>query len=465
LRVLVFQIDSSVRACTVEVTQKAFRSREVWRGSFHTSKLGRLWEAEEELSSLLREAVRELRVNPRTPAVVVLPPESCAVSVLPPGPRGPRQAEEAVRQEASRMRAVMGGEVTHGWKRTADGRVVAYFAALQAVDAVHLAAAAHGMRKLRVVPVQEAVAACNVLWSGGADGRVIVDCLDDSWCTYFISGGVVAGWERVPRREQEALPVVIRRVSMVHGGASAIGLAGHAAEGGMAVLLRGALGLDVELVSFPGGPHDLALAVAAAGAWRERGLVRRTSDVCWLVRTVRPAERRSIAVPAAALVASLVFGGYWSVQERRMSAELVELRRRRAELAVAAAQARLEAQRLSRMVAEMQQASRNAAWGELMQSVRVSTPLGVQLKSVEGGPSGGRITGIARSFEDVFEMARRLEMQRRARNVRVVSVKGSSAGTVEFALAADISIPGLKESARRPGQRERPERVRRGLTP
>jgi Tfp pilus assembly protein PilN len=148
-----------------------------------------------------------------------------------------------------------------------------------------------------------------------------------------------------------------------------------------------------------------------------------------------------------------------------MSAELVELRRRRAELAVAAAQARLEAQRLSRMVAEMQQASRNAAWGELMQSVRVSTPLGVQLKSVEGGPSGGRITGTARSFEDVFEMARRLEMQRRARNVRVVSVKGSSAGTVEFALAADISIPGLKEGARRPGQRERPERVRRGLTP
>jgi Tfp pilus assembly protein PilN len=148
-----------------------------------------------------------------------------------------------------------------------------------------------------------------------------------------------------------------------------------------------------------------------------------------------------------------------------MSAELVELRRRRAELAVAAAQARLEAQRLSRMLAEMQQASRNAAWGELMQSVRVSTPLGVQLKSVEGGPSGGRITGIARSFEDVFEMARRLEMQRRARNVRVVSVKGSPAGTVEFALATDISIPGLKESARRPGQRERPGRVRRGLTP
>jgi hypothetical protein len=218
LRVLVFQIDSSVRACTVEVTQKAFRSREVWRGPFRTSQLGRLWEAGEELSSLLREAVRELRVNPRTPAVVVLPPESCAVSVLPPGPRGLRQAEEAARQEASRMRAVMGGEVAHGWKRTADGRVVAYFAALQAVDAVHLAAAAHGMRKLRVVPVQEAVAACNVLWSGGADGRVIVDCLDDSWCTYFISGGVVAGWERVPRREHEALPVVIRRVSMVHGG-------------------------------------------------------------------------------------------------------------------------------------------------------------------------------------------------------------------------------------------------------
>jgi len=465
LKVLAFQVDSSVRACVVEVTQRAFRSGAAWRGLFRTSQLGRLWEAREELSSLFKEAVRETRVHPRTPAVVVLPPESCAVSVLPPGLRGARQVEEAVRNEASRMRAVMGGEVTGGWRRMADGRVVAYFASSQAVETVHLAAAACGLRKLRVVPAQEAVVVCNALWSGGADGRVIVDCLDDSWCTYFVSGGVVAGWERVPRREHEALPVVIRRVSMVHGGASAIGLAGHAADGGMAVLLRGTLGLDVELVSFPGGPHDSALIVASAGAWRERGLVRRTSEACWLARSARPAGRGSAAVPAAALAASLAFGGFWSVEERRMSAELAELRRRRAELAVAAAQARLESQRLSRMVAEMQQASRNAAWGELMQSVRVSTPPGVQLKSVEGGPSGGRITGTARGFEDVFEMARRLEMQRRTRNVRVVSVKGSPAGTVEFALAADISIPGLKTSSRRPGERARREGARRSLSP
>lgn len=476
MNVLCVQVDSSVTACVARAQKGSVRSSGVWVSGvgWHGGKL--FWQVgPSELAGVFSQAARELGCGVSAPVVVVLPPEaSSVIRVEVPGNAGRRALEAAAAAEALRAQESLGEPVLWCWRRVRPGEIAVYLAKRQVVAAVHGAAAAARFRKCVVCPVQEVVAGAVSHWGQGGDGCVVVDSVGDSWCVYCVRG-VVLGWERVPRHEQQALPAVVRRVASVHGGASILAMAGRGADGGLAIMLRGALGVGVELLSYAGVAHDVAVPASASWAllrsgplpWSAPHLV--SFPGAGRTRTAPGKKESSTVAAAVGLAAAAVFAGYWAVRERTLAAELDSVRRERAAVASQSAAARIEQRKLMEERAALEERLSGTRWVETMRAIQFSTPEGVRLESFQVGGGRVSISGVAERFDAVAEMRRRLERQGVFREVLLGSVRSSGDGMVSFTLTARWALADSSEEVgggrQRGGGAVDGRPVRRGFLP
>lgn len=471
MRVLCVQVDSSLNAVVVTLRRGVAGVSGVWTGAAGWHGSGRVWQVgARELSPVLRKAAEELGCGFRVPVVLVLPPEACSVAVVEvPRTARRRALEAAAAGEAMRTSEALGERLVWCWGLLPGGRIAVYMVRAQVLLAVHEAAVAARFRRVAVCAAQQAVAAAVSAWGQGAGGCVVIDSLGDSWCVYHVRGAVL-GLERVSWQDQHMLPAVVRRVATVHGGVEVVGITGRGADGGLAVALRSALGVGVELLSCPGMAHDVVIPGSASAVLVRSGLFPWSPPAlpAFPLPGRIPGEksaRTSLSVAAAALAGSLAFGGYWEVRERDTRRLLSEARRRRAAVAAQAAAARTELSDLVRRQEKLEEARRGREWVEVMRAVQFSIPAGVQLRALSVSPGRVLLSGTARSFGEVSEVRGRLLRQGGILSVTLQSVREASGGWVEFSISAVWSGGSGAEGERPPRQGEdgRPVSRRRVL--